>query len=84
MENKKSNPRKIFQSPLWRKKVKDSIELLEIYKDRKLTEIEKNAAKYLMEPIEFGSWREQSKNEVAQKIENPPAEIEHLKDSLKY
>lgn len=84
MENKKANPKRVFQSPLWRSKVKDTIELLTIYKNRKLTKIEKNAAKYLLEPIESGNWREQNKNEVIKKVENPPAEIEHLKDSLKY
>ena len=87
MENKTIGPNKSnrkFQSSIWRKKIKDSIELMEIYKDKKLSKDEVKSVVYLLEPIELGSWRDQPKNEVVKKVENPPAEIEHLKDSLKY
>ena len=81
MENKSNRK---FQSSIWRKKIKDSIELMETYKDRKLSNDEVKSVVYLLEPIELGSWRDQPKGETIKKMENPPAEIEHLKDSLKY
>jgi hypothetical protein len=41
----------------WSKKIKDAIESVENYKNRKLTDDEKSAVKYLTDTIELSDWR---------------------------
>ena len=65
-----------------RRSIKDSIELISTIKGRRLTKKEIGAITYLGGSIGSGDFKNDRK--TATNTVNPPSDINHLKDSLKY